>query len=77
MSRPRPRPLTAPTMQIISTVLLRPQVRQTSVNGHAVAERSPPRSKPWRAAPCLSSGGRWLRQSADFGLTLKRFPALP
>jgi transposase len=34
MSRPRTRPLTSPTIQIIATVLLRPQVRQNSVNGH-------------------------------------------
>jgi hypothetical protein len=39
MSRPRPRPLAAPTMQIIATVLLRTQVRQNSVNGHSDENR--------------------------------------
>jgi hypothetical protein len=34
MSRPRPRPLATHTIQTIATVLLRPQVRQISVNGH-------------------------------------------
>ncbi len=48
------------------------QVAASSV----VGSRRPPRPKPWRAAPCLSSCGHRLRSCADLGSSLEFCPAL-